>query len=637
MHGLRTHSLYATQEECKARSLLSTKDEMSKVYGHEFDFERAWTRISKAYTPPMPPHSPSSSIASISASRRATAVPRSSSTDRSKSITNKSIRSQTTNQKPSAYFDVFKQQPGAFRLLEERMRDWRYRYTDLGAIKNTLRYMFFRHRKGIYVSLRDGKIKEYFAFVNPRFQNPLAPALRLDSTSESKAKLIDKSLDNTRPPGFWNTTGCLVTGVFSHKTPPEEQPPSPAYEPDHGYLTCLHFLTHLCNTSRVADCDFFLNAYDQLLIRKDMRVPFRHIVDDAGGTHEMLENESEETKISSFKGCRMCPIVSFCTAEGYLDLPFVFPDDIIRVFKMYDIPKCVNPYVNNAVFAEHADADDEFQTVSKSRRALNVALTTTVEQYELYWDKKAPTAVFRGAATGCGWTARDNPRVRLANIARALGQKKTQNVAPNSPTSARSTTKSNASYEPPLLDVELTGKEDARFKKNRWSSHVAFLTPDETGAAQRPELSLDNREQSRFKYLVYVEGNVAAYRLCNMFSMGSVVIYVASEYIPWIYPLMKDRENCVIASSVDDVPRIVQWCRENDEQCSRIAQEGMRMARSATGLRGMKTYALHLFRMLSESATTKRASSSSKPSFPISPTRRQNINKRKKKKGFVRK
>ena len=587
---LHTSSLYDTQDQCLARPFLKSREEMSKVYGHQYEFDSAWERILKAYTPPRPPPTHS-----VSASRSA-----------------------------SAQYDPFRQKPReAFRLLEERMTDWRYKRIDLGSIKNTLRYMFFRHRKGIYVSIRDGAIRQFFAFANRKYKNPLEPALRLDPDSEKKARLVDETLDQVRPASQWGTIGCLVTGVITQKKDPADLQQQ-QHEPDHGYLACLHFLTHLCSTARVPDCDFFINTYDQVLLRRDMRVPFRHIVESENGKRALLTNETEQTKLENFRTSRMCPVVSFSTAEGYLDLPFVFPDDIVRVFRAYDVPKCSNPYVN-------------------------------MDAYEQDWAKKIPTAVFRGTATGCGWTPRENQRVRLAVISRKLAareasksknksdknssksaskskskskRKSDKNVVATAATAvgvsrrspslplplSRSTsskrvseTKSatgsiRAARGEPLLDVQLTGEENVRFKKNRWTEFVTFMTPDETGAAQRPDLSLDNVAQSKYKYVIYLEGNVAAYRLCNLFAMGSVVIYVQSEYLPWIYPLMRHGENCIIVPDVDTVPDAVMWCRAHDARCREIAEEGVRLFRTAMGLRGMKTYALRMLRLLSENA-----------------------------------
>lgn len=650
-------SLYPSEEACKNRALLENFRELSRVYGHVFDFEEAWHKIRDAYTPPSPPP-PSSNNNTVSRTRRQS----------TNAIANANANGNNSNSALCRDAIASSEILLVDRLdgnKDKRNGTWRYQGTDLEAIRNTLRYLFFRHRKGIYVSIRNGRLSAYFAFQNRQFRNPLAPALELEPGTDEKIREFYKKteaqqdeeyektrwkrfpaqippidivrLENKRetdrlrsmtryqPPAFWGTTGCLVSSVFQMPPPADAQK---GVEPDHGFLACKHYLEHLCLTSAVPDCDFFINTYDQLLLRRDMKVPNRHVMDSDGGTRAILRDEDRQTKIASFRNCKMCPIVSFCTGRDYLDLPFVFPDDIVRVFKMYDVPKCSNPYVD--------------------------------QNYELDWNKKKPTAVFRGTATGCGWTIADNPRVRLAHISRMLEHVRFPTPPLSTPNSRsyrrstntldtrhtrdgnrdgnqtvfnRRTTGGDVAAVPafndrtmrqlsqgteqhrysaddafPLLDAKLTGAENVRFKKNRWGRRVAFMTPDETGAEQRAEYAIDSLEQSRYKYVIYVEGNVAAYRLCNMFAMGSVVIYIESEYIPWIYPMLKDRVNCLIVPSVDDVPKTVLWCRENDEACKKIAEEGVRLYRSAFGLRGMKAYTLRMLHLMSRNAAAARRS-----------------------------
>jgi hypothetical protein len=41
------------------------------------------------------------------------------------------------------------------------------------------------------------------------------------------------------------------------------------------------------------------------------------------------------------------------------------------------------------------------------------------------------------------------------------------------------------------------------------------------------------KEQSRFKYIVHIDGNVNAYRLLTTMKTGSVILRVVSEYTSW--------------------------------------------------------------------------------------------------------
>lgn len=542
-------AMYHSRAACENRELLHSAQQMSARYGHAYSFGDAWERIRSAYTPPGGP-----------------------------------LGGELEPERRGGFDERERERinPRRHPLIAERLDHRRLKNTDLWSIKNTLRYMFYNHRKGIYVSVRKGRLNVFMAFQNRGFRNPLAPALELEPGTDAKIEHMmrrhPECLDfvspvqvpavpestftpPTRHKSTWTTTGCLVMGV---KDMPSKRKASLRHgngngngnghmEPDKAFLPMLHFMRHLCDSAPpddpVPDCDFFLNTYDQLLLRKDGRAPNRHVLDHPPGVSILGDAESDIAGVSAFREARMCPIASFCTSPDYLDLPFVFPDDVLRVFGGFEGPKCDNPYLD-------------------------------IPQYETAWSAKTPTAVFRGAATGSGWTAGDNQRIRLARVAVDCNRSASDSIM--------------------LLDVKLTGKEEVRFKKNGSSRYVRFVLPEDTGATQDPSSSLSSRQQSRYKYVIYVEGNVAAYRLCNLFAMGSVVIYVESEYIPWVWPLLRHGENCLKVSHVEDVPELIRWCRRNDDMCEQIARAGMRTYVDHMCEPGMREYVLAMCHMLSD-------------------------------------
>ena len=132
------------------------------------------------------------------------------------------------------------------------------------------------------------------------------------------------------------------------------------------------------NKYKVNDCDFFLNIKDRLLLCENQIDPYYHIV----GKNKKLPNYLRYTK--------HLPILSFCTANMYLDIPFITPDDMFRVLKVYVKPQCSNWY---------------------SKQVPNIK-----------WDKKKPAAVFRGSSTGCGTTHINNIRIKLAYLAQKWRQ-----------------------------------------------------------------------------------------------------------------------------------------------------------------------------------------------------------------------
>jgi len=397
------------------------------------------------------------------------------------------------------------------------------------GVINTFRYIYDRHQRGVYVSIRDGRVACFVGFHKRKdWRNPLARHMRLDPDAKRVAALryakdgIDPSDVTYNPPWLWNNIGCLVGSVANVRRDPQAE--QTGYEASYNHSEVRFFLDRVCEAApagRVPDCDFFVNYYDQVLLRKDLTVPLWHIV-------------GRQATSPPHTGARgpMAPIVSMCTRPGFIDIPCVFPDDVARAWGVYGAPRCSNGYGDEA-------------------------------SYEQVWSKKQPQAVFRGSATGCGWTTETNARMRLAQLSTATA-------------AGRS-----------AVDAVLTyGSDTVHFKKHVSEPFVRYRT-----VLQEPDKVLTLTEQSRYRYVVYIEGNVAAYRMSAMFSLGSMVIYVVGDdYRGWFHPLLRHLGNCYVVKDADGVIAAVEWARANDADAERIAAAGLEMYRRHLGRAALLEY-----------------------------------------------
>lgn len=248
----------------------------------------------------------------------------------------------------------------------------------VAAAIRTFRYLFYRHKRAVFVSVRGGRVRTYMGFINRRFQNPLASMLRLApetpadvhrllleqhavavaaAATEGRSPPPPPDAPEFNPSALWGSIGCLLGGV--RRMP--AKPNTDGYEVDYNHAELRYFLDRVCDARKVRDCDFFLNYYDQVVLRSDLAVPFWHVVEPPAGRAVPTGAPRKA----------MCPVVSMCSRQGFLDMPCVFPDDIRRAWQVWVAPSCSNPYLDQGA-------------------------------YETVWSKKVPTAVFRGSATGCG-------------------------------------------------------------------------------------------------------------------------------------------------------------------------------------------------------------------------------------------
>jgi c-di-AMP phosphodiesterase-like protein len=90
---------------------------------------------------------------------------------------------------------------------------------------------------------------------------------------------------------------------------------------------------------------------------------------------------------------------------------------------------------------------------------------------------------------------------------------------------------------------------------------------------------LNKIEQSEYKYLLYIEGNVAAHRLLVDMLLGSVILYVDTEYKLWFEHLLEENVHYVkVKRDLSDLIQKILWCREHDEACKEIAKNARELA-----------------------------------------------------------
>lgn len=164
----------------------------------------------------------------------------------------------------------------------------------------------------------------------------------------------------------------------------------------------------------------------------------------------------------------------------------------------------------------------------------------SIGEVETDWSKKKDIAVFRGSSTGCGFDEKTNQRLKLATM-----KDEDLDVGITKYTS-------NIKY----------GKEIGVVKK------VAPIVP-----------SLTWKQQSEYKYIIHVDGNVVAYRLLKSMLTNSVILRVKSDYLHWCDSKLQDGKHYIsVKEDLSDLKEKVEWCKTHDKECKKIAKQGFKAA-----------------------------------------------------------
>jgi hypothetical protein len=115
---------------------------------------------------------------------------------------------------------------------------------------------------------------------------------------------------------------------------------------------------------------------------------------------------------------------------------------------------------------------------------------------------------------------------------------------------------------------------------------------------------------------------VNAYRLLSTMTTGSLILRVMSPYTSWVDHMIKHKVHYIpIKEDLSDLLHVINWCKNNDDECRKIAQNGLEFARSVLTREFIQNYMQSILWTLSpnieppmekekESTTIESASSS---------------------------
>ena len=411
-------------------------------------------------------------------------------------------RDPTNGSNPNPYFDkslnVWSEE-----IIGENL-DWK-KYSNLTteSIDETFLYIFEKFKKGVFVKIKDNKLDVFLPFSKHNYINEWSNRIKVNNSfrditefliyaSKIQGYRIKPEQINSHV-NKWYANNCLIRSEF------------PTGENDRCIPNLKDLLLTLCEQRIVPDIELFFNRRDFPLIKRDDTEPYEHIFN------------SEKFPLISHRYKKYCPILSMVTTNTNADIPFPTMEDWARV--------------------SHQEHSKLFAPDFKEYKC----------NFITNWKLKKPTAIFRGASTGCGVTIDTNPRLKLASLS------KTSPIEDGFP----------------LLDAGIT-KWNCRPRKIINHEFLEVIDPNNFDFKLSPYLSPE--KQSEYKYIINVDGHVSAFRLSFELSMGSVILLQDSKYRIWFRKFLKEYVHYVpIKEDLSNLYEQIRWCRQNDDKCQEIA------------------------------------------------------------------
>lgn len=404
--------------------------------------------------------------------------------------------------------------------------------------RQVVEFIFNRYRIGFYVCLKEapaGTEIWFVPFENVHFENPYARYLRLDPRVDIRALVADSARKGVRlevetNPRKWRLANFLIRmETWENLRGPKNAQGETERSYSFYYYETYCLFRNLANWLRdhVKEArtgwgrrDLVVSYRDQLIVRDNSCDPMVHVVGNS--TTPLPEQPYPSARLME-----VCPVLSFGGRDGYSDRPTITPDDICQVLQVYVPPECQAKFQSTKALDRYPDPP---------------------------WKDREPRAVFRGTATGAGMDVDTNQRLHLASQARQLYR---------------------------WADVGVVGIPK-RFKKVEWEKYV--LRNPTFGDLAREGIRYAKRmtqeEQNGFRYQIYVEGNVAAYRLGKMLGTGSVILKVASKYTLWLDEFLRPWDHYVpVRADLSNLVERIEWLRKDEARARRIAENALEVYR----------------------------------------------------------
>ena len=435
------------------------------------------------------------------------------------------------------------------------------------SVLNTMKYLFFHMKCGIYVMIRNGKLRIFCPFSNRDYRNTWSGRLKikggvtLDDYYEEKRGFCRKE-NIVEDTSLWWANGNIICNELTQNK--NETKYDIQVWGDQFLSPLRDMLAEACQKRQIPDCEFFLNKrdYPQLKVNVERGIPvepYGFIFDKDDRDPSQDVDLVDEHKFKTY-----APIVSFYAAaeDRFSDIPWPSSEDWEGA--------CGLVFPQTFVYKE---VDEEGYPVFKAPRDLFTE--ANFRKFERGWDDgRVATAFFRGTATGGGTTIDNNQRLKVAHLSHEWKDDPEKGG------------------DEPFLNAAIVGW-NLRDKKE--ADHpMTYLRPSDFKFTAGKHHFTPIYEQSMYKYLVYVDGHCAACRYGFMMRLGSVILKVAPRQVAdrmWYFPLLKPYVDHVpVKSDLSDLEEKIRWCRENDDKCREIAANCLKLYEKYVARSGLLDY-----------------------------------------------
>jgi hypothetical protein len=247
------------------------------------------------------------------------------------------------------------------KLITEKLNNKLYKNLDNDSCKNTIKYIFYKIRAGIFVKIENNKLEAFIPFANKFYQNnwnkniKFYNANNLKEYIKKKKEVFRYSKNYLQNPKYWWANAYIINNEYV-----------PDVWGQHSLLEYYNIIIETLKNHQVKNCIFFINKRDHPILTKDLYEPYLNFYPKK----QKIENQ--------YFNKQFIPILSPYTNKDYLDIPFIIPQD--------------------------------WQLATNDENYYKINSDSNVE-----WKDKKSIAFFRGSATG-SMEIKYNQRLQISKL-----------------------------------------------------------------------------------------------------------------------------------------------------------------------------------------------------------------------------
>jgi hypothetical protein len=390
-----------------------------------------------------------------------------------------------------------------------------YRNYNFQSVSDTFEYLFYHLKKAIFVMIRDSKVRLFLPFSNAHYKNPFIERLYFDKEDFDLLKEIKNTQrKKEKRDDLYEKAEKRVEEFANAKGLSLDK-------------NRTRWILNNCNIRALAhgnrEGDHGLNIY-------------KNLIEEVCKSHSIQDCEF-------FINVRDFPLLRNDLREPYNHLYDAVPNFIPRHLQR----KPFTPILSASVTKDFADiaipnVDDWSRVSGKYYHDWKKGCTKSGLANSVPWEDKIPKVIFRGSATGCGITIRTNIRLKAASLAQK---------------------------HPKLLDVGIV-EWNARPKKLKKQPIQVIDTEKLKNIKLKPRIT--DEEKFKYKFILYLDGHVSAFRMGGELASGSVLFVPESEYKLWFSHMLEPMKHFIpIKEDLSDLIDKTKWCLAHDEECREIA------------------------------------------------------------------